>query len=124
MRSRLLIVDDNARFVEAAKDFLQREGCEVVAVASTGAEASRLAREFQPDAVLVDVDLGPESGFEVAARLVADNELNVVLISVDGEAEFADVIAKSPALGFISKAHLSARAIADVLDRGRPPASE
>jgi CheY-like chemotaxis protein len=117
MSSRLLIVDDNAEFLEAAKDLLERQGCEVVAVASTGTEALRLARELQPDVALVDIDLGPESGFDVATRLAAGNGHKVVLISAYAEAEFADMIATSPALGFLPKAELSARAIGDVLDR-------
>jgi DNA-binding NarL/FixJ family response regulator len=117
MPSRLLIVDDNAEFLEAAKALLERQGCEVVAVASTGTEALRLARELQPDVALVDIDLGPESGFDVATRLSAGNGHKVVLISAYGEAEFADMIATSPALGFLPKAELSARSIGDVLDR-------
>ncbi len=121
MRSRLVIVDDNAQFLEAARDLLERQGAEIVAVASSGADAERLARELRPDCVLVDIDLGPESGFDVATRLAAVGP-SVVLISVYGETELADLIAASPAVGFIPKAELSAHRIADVLDGPRGPA--
>jgi two-component system nitrate/nitrite response regulator NarL len=123
MSARLLIVDDNAQFLEAAKDLLERQGLQVVGVASTTAEAVRLAPGLRPDCVLVDVGLGAESGFDLAARLAADDRYRVVLISAYSETEFADLIAASPALGFISKADLSARTIADVLDRPRPLSS-
>jgi DNA-binding NarL/FixJ family response regulator len=123
MQSRLLIVDDNALFLEAARDLLERQGAEVVATASSGAEATHLAAELRPDCVLVDVELGTESGFDLATRLVADHRQQVVLISVYGEAEFADLVASSPALGFITKADLSTRRIADVLERARRPAN-
>jgi DNA-binding NarL/FixJ family response regulator len=123
MSARLLIVDDNAQFLEAAKDLLERQGLHVVGVASTAAEAVRLAPGLHPDCVLVDVGLGAESGFDLAARLAADDAYRVVLISAYSETEFADLIAASPALGFISKADLSARTIADVLDRPRPLSS-
>jgi serine/threonine-protein kinase PknK len=116
MRSRLLIVDDNARFVQAARDLLQRQGADVVGVASNAAEAIRLAGELQPDCVLVDIDLGPESGFDLASRLTAEHHQRVVLVSVHNEAEFIDRIATTSALGFIPKADLSVGRIREVLD--------
>jgi CheY-like chemotaxis protein len=123
MASRLLIVDDNAHFLGAAKDLLERQGAHVIAVASTAADGLRLAHELRPDCVLVDVDLGADSGFELATRLAAADGSPVVLISAYRETEFTDLIFASPAVGFISKADLSARTIADVLDRGRPSSS-
>jgi two-component system nitrate/nitrite response regulator NarL len=123
MSARFLIVDDNAQFLEAAKDLLERQGLHVIGVASTTADAIRLADELRPDCVLVDVDLGAESGFDLAARLAADDGYRVVLISAYSETEFADLISGSAAIGFISKADLSAQKIADVLDRRRPQSS-
>jgi DNA-binding NarL/FixJ family response regulator len=123
MRSRLLIVDDNPQFLDAAKDLLERQGLDVVGVASTGAEAMRLAGELRPDCILVDVDLGSESGIQLAGLLGADHGPRVVLVSAYSESEFADLIAASSAVGFISKSELSARRIADVLDRAGPSPS-
>jgi DNA-binding NarL/FixJ family response regulator len=120
MRSRLLIVDDNPQFLDAAKDLLERQGLDVVAVASTGADALCLAGEHRPDCILVDVDLGAESGIQLAELLGADHGPPVVLISAYSESEFADLIAASSAVGFISKSALSARRIAEVLDRAGP----
>jgi DNA-binding NarL/FixJ family response regulator len=60
--------------VDAARCVLQREGITVVGVASTAAEAVQCARELQPNVTLVDIDidLGGESGFDVARRLHED----------------------------------------------------
>ena len=69
MPVRCLIVDDNHDFLRAASDLLEREGISVVGVASTGAQAYRTCRELKPDVVLVDIDLGEETGFEVARQL-------------------------------------------------------
>jgi DNA-binding NarL/FixJ family response regulator len=66
-----MIVDDNAQFLEAAAELLQREGIDVVGVASTIAEALQQAGELRPDVYLVDLDLGGESGFDLAQRLGA-----------------------------------------------------
>jgi DNA-binding NarL/FixJ family response regulator len=104
---RCLIVDDNQRFLDAARLLLEREGVEVVGVASTSAEAVLLEAELRPDVVLVDIRLGEESGFNLARRLGGP----VILISTHAETEYADEIAASPVVGFIPKARLSAAAI-------------
>ncbi len=54
----------------------------MVGLASTTADALRLARELQPDVILVDVDLGEESGFDLAQRLAAGEVGPVVLLGV------------------------------------------
>jgi DNA-binding NarL/FixJ family response regulator len=90
----------------------------VVAVASTSDDAVRSARELRPDVTLVDVDLGDESGFDLARELTrsADSAAApVVLISAYPEADLRDLIDASPAVGFLPKARLSRRAILDVV---------
>ena len=118
MALRSLIVDDNARFLSAARTLLEREGVAVVGVASSCAEAVELAGELRPDVALVDIDLGEESGFDVARRLAASNGPGlapVVLISAYPEADFAELIAASPAVGFLAKSDVSAMKIREVL---------
>jgi DNA-binding NarL/FixJ family response regulator len=114
VKIRCLIVDDSSSFLEAAQALLEREGLSVAGVASSGAEALSRAAELRPDVVLVDISLGEESGFELARRLVANAEdggSTVILISTHTEADFADLIAASPAIGFLPKSELSADAI-------------
>ena len=118
MALRLLLVDDNPGFLEAASALLSRQGLEIVGTASTRAEAHRLVEELQPDVVLVDIDLGEESGFECARGLSSETSLgslSVILISTHSESDFADLIAESPAVGFLSKSKLSSTAIHDLL---------
>jgi CheY-like chemotaxis protein len=55
---RVLIVDDNNTFLQAASTLLEQEGLTVAGVASTSADAVRQAETLQPDVVLVDVFLG------------------------------------------------------------------
>src|SRR5512132_349470 len=113
MALRFLIVDDNPTFLEAARDLLERQGLEVVGVAGSAGEAVARVAELAPDVALLDVNLGEESGFEVAQQLAGTR---VILISAyDGE-DYAELVAASPALGFVPKAELSRRAIADVLN--------
>ena len=102
----VLIVDDNRLFLETARDLLEREGLRVVGVAATSAQALRRAAELRPEVVLVDISSGDESGFDLARRLAGhdrDGGPAVILISTHSEADFADLIAESPAAGFLPK---------------------
>lgn len=121
MAIRCLIVDDNPRFAQTAQEVLQEDGIDVVAIASSSHEAVRLARELRPDLALVDIDLGGDSGLDVACQLRADEPRAladaVILISTHAHEEFAELIAASPAVGFIAKAELSADAIEALLTR-------
>jgi CheY-like chemotaxis protein len=120
MATRCLIVDDSARFLEAARELLEREGITVVGVSSTSAEALERAQEVRPDVALVDVELGGESGFELARRIAeAPAPVTVILISTHPEDDLAELIETSPALGYLSKAHLSAHAIRHLLVGGK-----
>ena len=123
---RCLIVDDSVDFRDAASAMLECAGIRVVGVASDSAEALRCCEELHPDVALVDVDLGGESGFELAAKLhraSAPSALAVILVSTYAEADLAEMIAASPAAGFLPKFVLSPEAIRDVLNvtwsRGR-----
>lgn len=113
---RCLIVDDNEEFLDSASRLLSAQGMEVVGRASSGVEALRLVNTSRPDVVLVDVQLGDEDGREVIRRLVADAPATrIILISTHCEDELAELIVGSPAIGFLPKSALGAKAIADLL---------
>jgi DNA-binding NarL/FixJ family response regulator len=117
-RVRCLIVDDDERFLAAVQGYLTNGGVEVVGTATNQADALRQADSLQPDVVLVDIMLGDESGFVLALCLVESlPELDgrVMLISTHDEDDFADLIAESPAVGFIPKISLSVRTIHNLL---------
>jgi DNA-binding NarL/FixJ family response regulator len=120
MTLRCVIVDDSPAFVAAARSLLERQGMTVLGTAATGADAVRMAAELRPDVMLVDIDLGPESGFDLARRLAGPEAPPVILISTYAEEDYADLIAASPAIGFLAKTDLSADAIRDLAEgRGR-----
>jgi two-component system nitrate/nitrite response regulator NarL len=118
---RILIVDDSRHFLKAARGALEQDGISVVGVASTSAEALQLAQELRPDGILVDIDLGDENGLDLARAFAAAEAAPVVLISAYPESELADLIATSPAIGFVSKSQLSASAVSSLLAPGPRP---
>jgi CheY-like chemotaxis protein len=118
MPMRCLIVDDSDAFLETASALLEQEGVTVVGVASSTAEALQQAGALQPDVILVDVGLGDESGFNLAQLLARDGQggsATVILISTRDQADYAELIAESPAAGFLAKSDLSARGIRRIL---------
>jgi two-component system, NarL family, nitrate/nitrite response regulator NarL len=118
MPLRCLIVDDSPHFLDAARGLLERQGITVVGSASSSAEALQRATELRPDVILIDIDLGGESGFELARQLLRQagkSQSAVILISTHCEQDYAELIAASPALGFLPKAALSAGAIWELL---------
>jgi DNA-binding NarL/FixJ family response regulator len=117
---RCLIVDDNASFLEAATTLLEREGLTVLGVASSSEDALRQVQELQPDVVLVDIMLGAENGLDLAQDLAEDGgRAAVILVSTHTEADFADLIAGTPAAGFVPKSDLSAEAIRRLVNASR-----
>jgi DNA-binding NarL/FixJ family response regulator len=116
VQMRCVIVDDDEAFIKAAQSLLEREDVTVVGVANSSTEAVQRAGTLRPDVVLIDIRLGEESGFEVA-RMLANHELPsvLILISTHDGADYADLIAESPAAGFLPKAELSAAAIRRLL---------
>ena len=119
MGRRCLIVDDNDGYLSEARELLQRQGMSVVGVASTGSEALAIAASDRLDLALVDVDLGAESGLDIARALaLSDDPVPVILISAYAEKDLRELLDDSPAVGFLSKSILS-RAAIDGLLRAR-----
>jgi CheY-like chemotaxis protein len=119
---RCIVVDDNPHFAKAARLLLEREGLNVVGTASTGSDAVALVRALIPDLVILDIDLGAESGFDVARQLRSfDTQSSltdvpdIILVSAHDEDDFADLIRDSVAAGFLAKSDLSAAAIRRLL---------
>ncbi|MGW0712133.1 response regulator [Streptomyces sp. NPDC002643] len=120
MSMRCLIVDDSARFLEAARTLLERDGVHVVGVASTGVEALARAVELTPDVVLLDIDLNGESGLDLAPRLACSASSVIILTSTHTLDDVQELVAASPARGFLHKSKLSGQALCDLLGPDSP----
>jgi CheY-like chemotaxis protein len=83
---RVLVVDDNEDVAESLALYLGLTGHEV-RTAANGAEALQAAREFRPEAIILDIGLPGLDGREVARRLRRDPDLaSAVLLAVTGYA--------------------------------------
>ena len=73
-----------------------------------------MVEELRPYVTLVDVNLAGESGFELAEQLHRRQSV-VIMISTYTEQDFSDMVHKSPAVGFVTKAELSSGAIREMM---------
>ena len=114
MGRRAIVVDDHAAFRASARRLLELTGYDVVAEAGDGASGLALARDLQPELVLLDVALPDMSGFDVADAL-AGGPSAIVLVSSRDPADLGRRARESGAVGFIPKDQLSEEAITAVL---------
>jgi CheY-like chemotaxis protein len=97
--SRILVVDDLAASAETLMTLLEMEGFHV-RIAHEGATALKIAEEFCPDVVLLDIGLPGMNGFEVANRLrQLPNSRGALLIALTGYGE-AESRSRSAQAGF------------------------
>ncbi|MGZ5182134.1 MAG: response regulator [Ramlibacter sp.] len=88
-RSRILVVDDLMASAETLMTLLEMEGFEVQ-IANDGMSALKIAQEFRPDVVLLDIGLPGMNGFEVAHQLrsqPASRDALLIALTGYGEAE-------------------------------------
>ena len=114
MPFRGLLVDDNQRFLVAARRGLERQGLPAVDTALDIDSALQAVATRRPDVVLVDVSLGQESGFDLVRRLVerfSHLTGRIIMISTRDEEDYAELMADTPATGFLGKSALSVEAI-------------
>ena len=105
---RVLIVDDQPAFRRVVRDLLIRRGHAVVSEADGLVTALAALEECEPDAVLLDVCLGIESGFDVARVLTGLRPgLPVLLVSTDDRYEDEARVRECGARGFVSKSRLA-----------------
>ena len=112
---RLLIVDDDERFLSLLKMLLENAPeFDVVGEAYEGSGALDAARDLEPDVVLLDVNLPDATGFELTPQF---NGPQVVLTSSRGDATYEQLAQEAGASGFVPKHDLSAASISAALTR-------
>ena len=85
---------------------------EVVGEAEEGGQALVVAREVEPDVVLLDVNLPDTTGFDLTPQLAdGAGAPDIVLISSRGDDTYAELAAQAGATAFVPKDELSVAAI-------------
>ena len=104
---RVVVVDDQPVFTDAARALLERRGYAVVGEAGCGASALEAVERLSPEAVLLDVRLGDDDGFEVCGALTRAHPGVAVLLASDSDyGAFEDLARAKGAAGFVRKSQL------------------
>ncbi|MGD9143801.1 MAG: response regulator, partial [Dehalococcoidia bacterium] len=77
---RVLVVDDDKKTVELVKLYLKRDGYKVV-TAYEGEEALRLAREANPDLIVLDLMLPGIDGLEICRTLRQESDVPIIMLT-------------------------------------------
>ena len=73
-KTKILIVDDHEKFREGLKQLIEsKPDTQVVGEAENGQKAVTLARELQPDLILMDVKMPVMDGMEATRRILAES---------------------------------------------------
>ena len=71
---KILVVDDNADFVEATKLVLEKKGGYNVVVAYDGVEGIEKTKSENPDLIVLDVMMPEKDGYKMCAELKSDDK--------------------------------------------------
>jgi DNA-binding NarL/FixJ family response regulator len=117
MPVRVLIADDHRLFAEALEAVLSSEPrIEVVGRASDGGEAVELARQLEPDLVILDISMPVLDGFEAAAALEGlQPSPAVLMLTGSNSPDDIDRARRTGAKGYITKDAIAASLVDAIL---------
>lgn len=108
MPTRLLLADDHPLVRQGLKAFLERQGFHVVAEASDGQEALRLAVETQPDVVVLDITMPILNGIDAARELKkSPRKPGIILLTKHDEEQYVSEALLIGVGGYVLKSQVA-----------------
>lgn len=103
--NKVLIVDDHPVIRLAVRMLMERHGYDVVGETDNGADALQLAREAQPDIVILDIGIPRLDGLEVISRLTAGSisHMRVLVLTSQAPGHFSMRCMQAGAAGYVCK---------------------
>ncbi|MBN0980141.1 response regulator transcription factor [Pseudomonas hygromyciniae] len=101
---KALVVDDHPFIRSSVKMLLKQEHFDVVAEADNGADAVQMAREHEPDLIVLDIAMPKLDGLEVIARICALGlKCKILVLTSQSPLFYSMRCMKAGAAGYISK---------------------
>lgn len=102
---RIMLADDHPMFRQGLKGLLEREGFDVVAEASNGHEAARLARQLNPHIAVLDIGMPRLNGVDAARDISKRSpETHVVLLTMYEDDAYVLEALRAGIRGYVLKA--------------------
>jgi len=102
-RTRVLVAEDEALIRLDLVELLTEEGYEVVAQVGDGEEAVKLAREMEPDLVVMDVKMPVMSGIEAAEIITDERIAPVVMLTAFSQRDLVEQAREAGAMAYVVK---------------------
>lgn len=101
----VLLADDHTVIREGLKMLLETSGdIKVVAEANNGSEAVRLAKELQPDVIVLDLAMPSMNGVEATRQILqVQPEARILILSTYGSEDCVDQAIDQGAMGYLIK---------------------
>jgi two-component system, NarL family, response regulator DegU len=105
LKTKIVIIDDHQLFREGVKRILEFEKTfQVVAEGNDGSEAMNLVEKYQPDVVLMDINMPNINGVEATRQLIENNpESKVIILSIHDDENYVTHALKTGASGYMLK---------------------
>lgn len=101
---RVLLAEDHKIVRQGTRMFLESMGVTVIGEATTGVEAVQLARELQPDVVLMDIHMPELTGVEATRRIRQDHpETRVLVLTAYDDPPYVHALLEAGADGYVLK---------------------
>jgi len=108
MRLRVVVADDNSRFLQSLVTELRAASFDVVETASDGRSALECARRSQPDVIVLDLIMPGLNGIEVTRELRNIGYVPAVVIcSVENDPQTIDAARKAGVRGYVFKRRMA-----------------
>lgn len=122
-RIRVLLVDDDAGYLEALRELVESQPeLTVAGVASDGIEAIERATQLAPDAAVIDLHLPQLDGIATIARLRQDHpSLCLIALTGDPDSALHHAAVEAGADGILEKSEML-EGLVERLSAGRRPA--
>lgn len=105
---RVLLTDDNKQMLEYVRQFLSRNCCEIVGLATNGQAAVDAAAELRPDVIVIDISMPVLNGIEAAKRIrEGDPSAKIVFLTVESDPDTRRAALETGACGYVLKPRLA-----------------
>ena len=123
MSGRVLIVDDHPLIRQGMRSLLEKHGFTVIGEAADGREATRLARELEPDVAVLDLAMPLLNGLDAAREITrTSRRTKTILVTIHTADQYVLVALQAGVRGYVLKSQATAelvQAIQEVMRGGR-----
>jgi two-component system, NarL family, response regulator DegU len=105
MKTKIVIIDDHQLFREGVKRILEFEASfEVVAEGDDGSEAIKLVETYQPDVIIMDINMPKLNGVEATKELIERYpDSKVIILSIHDDENYVSHALQTGATGYLLK---------------------